>query len=560
MTDRVVLNDPTSVPPSRPGISGDRSWSLITVGATAFVGAATAFALLAVLLYRSTFGWAESGVLTDWLALLSILAIGAIAGAVIALPGSMPSRLVHPCFGFCLIVLFGPVDWTPEVHLIAKLALQISAFALLIAFTRKIRHWGWRPAVTAFAVALTLSVLAVVPTTLREVLIAQRGYYTFGENGLADRIGTLATQRSKRGPLLPDLWLIVTDRYPSPREARRRGYGYPADALDRLRGRGWRIRDDATTQIPNTQLTVAATLALTTMVRRGDQVETDPLAIKVLHDQRRLIARPSFTHPLLLRTLRTVGYETHGWIGWWVKTDRIPFDHVHRARRRWLPLYAQSTFETWLQSHASWTNPPDRFGHTARSAWDHCLDTVRQRESFFSDVVGDGDRAPRFVFYHVLWLHDVAKLGIGGECLDELSPEPVTGLDPYVAFDVVACRDTPFSREALNPDCARELAQVRRNAAMVSYLPVFLDRLEHHVRGVAGQRAFRILVFSDEGLNDTDVGFGADPTPWRDHYWRKHPAVFRATFDQRRDRLWSEAEIPDLPQAVRLTVEALLRE
>ena len=67
--------------------------------------------------------------------------------------------------------------------------------------------------------------------------------------------------------------------------------------------------------------------------------------------------------------------------------------------------------------------------------------------------------------------------------------------------------------------------------------------------------AERVLTFADEGITEAWNDEEDEDTAWRDGPWRKDRAVWRASFAEGVPELWAEEEIPDLPRALKESIE-----
>ena len=535
------------------------------IGVSAVAGALVALGTIAGLMLGSGARWSDIAQLGTAGAVATILCAGAAAGAALALPGALPGRIFHPSIGLWLMVVFGNVDWLRALDGATKAAAQSALLVAIIVAAAALRRADARLGRVAAAVVAGLALSPVVALTWTDVTRAANTQWWFEEEGLGETLLAQAREASRPAGGHPDIYLVVPDQYPSPAEAERRGHPYPAEALARLRARGWRIRDEAFTPAPRTAVTLAATLALTTTVTDGANVETAPEMLKALFEADRLAWRRSFADPLLLEVLANAGYETQGWIGWWLMTERLDFDRVDRLRESVTGgSLGRAVAVTWRWQHLDWlrTRHEENERRTGLSRWTRCHEVVSQRERFFAT-----DREERepgrawFALYHVYWLHDAVAMDATGAC--ENPGGEVVGTGPHGLSEAVlaGCRRNGGESADGTPTtskCIADAVRAKRTAAMMAYLPAFLERLEAHARRNSSGGGFRILVLSDEGMADRLTDLADDADGWTDGYERKHPAVLRATFAEGVPELWDERAIPDMPQAMRAVVEALL--
>ena len=536
-----------------------------TVAGTAAGGALVALATLALLASGSKFGWRELLELGHTSAIFAIAGAGGLAGTLLALPGALPRPIVHPSFGLWVMLAFGNIDWLWSLEGGSRVAVQLGVLCAITAAAARYRESKAQVGLAAGTALAIITLTPIAAVALKDATAITQATWWYGEPGLGEQMLARASELKRYAHELPDIYLVVPDRYPSPAEAERRGYPYPQEALARLRARGWQIRDEALTLTPRTAVTLASTFALTTSLTDGTRVETAHERVKSLYETNRLRWRQSFAEPLLLRVLARAGYETRGWIGWWLPMDAVPFDRIDRSQTN-LPAgtLGEAVRDTWLWLHLGWTRRIDekQWGRVARSTQANCRELAHQRERFFAaDDERDGRRPPRFVLYHVFWLHDLVNMNSAGEC---------AGADEDAAFEIphgfsdwriALCRRAKIrgtEQTEWAPGCLPDEVRAKRSAAMTAYLPTFLERLEAHARRRSGSGGFRILVLSDEGVADAHQGVDRDSAEWWDTHWRRHPAVLRATYAEDVPELWDQKTIPDMPQAMRAVIEQLL--
>ena len=495
----------------------------------------------------------------------TLAGVGMAAGAVLALPGAFRKRVLHPSFGLWIMLMFGNVDWLGNAEGPFRWILQADLLAVLVLGGFKLRDADWRLGAVAAAALAAITSMPIGMLVLTETEMAAREQWRFGDAEFAGRImGRTAALRAKAS-VNPDIYLVVADRYPSPKEAVRRGSPYPAFALAGLRENGWRIRHDASTDTPSTVVTMASTFALATGLTNGGGQETRAAGVKALYENNQLNYGYSFANPLLLEFLKGAGYETWGWIGWWLLMNYVPFDRVDKSREgKRIDTLHEVTLDSWAWIHSGGRDrKTDPWRDLAMATERNCRQLTDQRERFFAFQRPYNRREqPLFMLYHVLWFHDVVNMDEFGSCV---------GDNEAGAFDLPAqlghgrlalCRSSKDRAEELlrwAPSCLPDEVRAERAGKTIAYLPAFLSRLERHARRVAMGRPFRIVVVADEGFADAHWGADAPSGAWRDDRWIKHPAVFRATFAEGRPSLWVEEQIPDMPQAMREVVLDLLR-
>lgn len=541
------------------------AWGWVAI--TAAAGALVSVSVYAQVLLGSGYGRLWSGVGAS---LAGAALAGAAAGALLALPGALPRRPVHPSFGLWLLLLFGGVDWPGDTEGALRWTLQGMLLVLVTAGAVALRNAGARLGVVAGAALGTMAIAPVGVLLWKNVSVPAQAAW-FEDREFAERI--VGAARARAGEASPDLWLVMADGYPSPAEAARRGMPYPVRALAELRDRGWRIREDASTPAPHTTVTLAQTLALTTRL-----VSTEPAPVnagasrpsrglEALFLQNGLDWQRSIVRPLLFDALESAGYDTFGYLGWWWITQYLPFDHTDRTQSWSLDTLHEVAIRRWVSMHTggragSWWN------EFFRSFEQNCPELAAQRERFFALETPVGaagaEREPLFVFYHLFWLHDRVDMDVSGHC--RVGESNRFDLPPakHIKWDA-SCQELQGRGEAMGWawGCLPEHVRDVRAARMIAYLPAFLARLERHAQRVAGNRPFRILVFADEGISGRQTGGGRrHPGAWRtDTLWERHPAVLRAEFGHGVARLWEEHEIPDLPRAMREVIsDAFLQE
>ncbi|MCY3822208.1 MAG: hypothetical protein OXH52_23125 [Gammaproteobacteria bacterium] len=549
----------------RPGAgpSARKAWAWLVASAAAGALLALSFSLQVLLGagYKQLF----SGVVAS---LAGAAGVGAAIGAFLALPSVFGNRLLHPSLGLWLMVLFGNVDWLGDMGGPLRWVLQGALLTLLILGAFRLRDAGGGLGLVPGAV---LAAIAAVPISIAvrahaSVLAQDQWFFDDPEF----RGGVLSEARAVRERQevgeLPDIWLIVADTFPSVSEAVRRGVPYSEWELARLRERGWRIHDDASTDVPNTTVTLAQTLSLSTQISNGQRrLPATSERLQVLFKQNELRWERTFSDPLLLEVLEDAGYDTWGWLGWWRAPQYLPFLHVDTSRDRFLNLLHQTVIDAWLWTHFGlWRSRRSSESGHSHASEQNCRELAAQRERFFA---WDPERAPDrdpplFVVYHLFWSHDGANIDAAGECrTDEPHDYDLTAErdDEWAAF-CADLRRTGRNVMGWAPGCLRKEIQDQRAGRLNHYLTRFLARLESHALEVAGTRPFRILVFADEGMpRAASHAEYQNPSAWQIAYLVKDTGVFRAEFGSGVTRLWMETDIPDMPQAVREVVVDLVR-
>ena len=234
------------------------------------------------------------------ISLVAATVAGAVIGAVLALPGAFRRRVLHPSFGFWVIFLFGSVDWLGDLEGTLRWSLQGVLLVLLLAGAFSLRRAGLGPAVLSGAALATLVTVPVGILVWKNAFAPTEDEWRFEDPEFSHRVAMEAgalRARTEAGRL-PDIWVVVPDQYPSISEAVRRGVPYPEAELIRLRERGWRIRDDAWADVPNTAVTLAHTFSLSTQLMNGGrQVPAMPARVVQLFEQEALLWEPSFFAP-----------------------------------------------------------------------------------------------------------------------------------------------------------------------------------------------------------------------------------------------------------------------
>ena len=538
------------------------AWGWIVASAAA--GALLAVSISAQVLLGSGYERLFAGVAVS---LAGAAGIGAAIGAILTLPGAFRLRLLHPSFGLWLMFFFGNVDWLGDIGGPPRWLLQGALLTLLLVGAIKLRKAGPRLGVIPGAALAALVAVPIGAMLWKNAFAPNEDQWWFDDPDFRRSILSEARAVRSRADVgkLPDIWLIVPDQHPSVSEAVRRGVPYSEVELARLRERGWRIRDIASTDAPDTTVTLAQTLSLSARLVIGQhQVPATSELLRVLFEQNALRWERTFSDPLLLTVLEEAGYETWGWLGWWLHPQYLPFLHVDKSRHRALNALHQAVVDGWLWIHLGlWQPKTTNHAQYLRIPERNCRELTTQRERFFSwDPEQGPDREPFFVFYHLFWSHDGANMDVSGECqVNEPDDYDLTaeGADEWVEF----CKDLRERGQTVMgwaPGCLPEDVRDKRASRSNLYLTKFLRRLESHANEVAGSRPFRILVLADEGMPRVDRGVEyASPSTWRIDYLVKSPAVFRAEFGKDVTRLWPETEIPDMPQAVRAVVVDLVR-
>ena len=538
------------------------AWGWIVASAAA--GALLAVSISAQVLVGSGYERLFAGVAVS---LAGAAGVGAAIGAVLALPGAFRLRLLHPSFGLWLMCLFGNVDWLGDIGGPPRWLLQGALLTLLLVGAFGLRNAGPRLGVIPGAALAALVAVPISVMLWKNAFVPAEDQWWFDDPDFRDSILSEARTVRAGGGVgkLPDIWLIVPDQHPSVSEAFRRGVPYSAVELARLRERGWRIHDNASTDTPDTTVTLAQTLSLSERLVSGQrQVPATSERLRALFEQNALRWERTFSDPFLLTVLEEAGYDTWGWLGWWLHPQYLPFLHVDKSRRRALNALHQAVVDGWLWIHLGlWQPKTTNHAQYSRISEQNCRELTAQRERFFAwDPEQGSDREPFFVFYHLFWSHDGANMDVSGECqVDEPDDYDLTaeGGVEWVAF----CKDLRERGETVMgwaPGCLPKDVRDKRASRLNLYLTEFLRRLESHANEVAGSRPFRILVLADEGMPHVDRGVEyASPSTWRINYLVKNPAVFRAEFGKGVNRLWPETEIPDMPQAIRAVVVDLGR-
>ena len=526
------------------------AWGWVAAGA---LGAAlSALALLSVIFlgsnesaFESAFAVAHYGLLPS----IGIVTLGAGAfGALLALPAAMAARVAHPALAVALITAFGPVDWIPWLEGGAKGIAQGALAIAIVAAAVLCRRADARPGLivgTALA-AITLSPMVMYGAKSVETTRKARWHFA-AEEHFVSALERRAEEAAPHAHALPDLYVIILEQHPSPRDAADRGFGYDAAALDALRGRGWRVSNDAKTNAPQTDTSFATMLSLSERLTDGTRTKRVDAATLNAHVSAGEIALSrAFAAPLALDALGRAGYRREAWVGWWLPTMMLRVDAIDRYHVRWGAAHLWGyLYGTWRREHG-WTrsegtatdeSPDERINAGLRT---ECDRFVAQRERLFAKRDRDGDD-PRFTLYHTFWLHDRVPLDSEGACTTDnaLLDLEAKGCPGWFAY------------------CVADEERARRIRASLAYLPQFLERIERHARRYARGRAFRILAFADEGYFEAwnDEEEGAGNAAWRHDGWRKHRAVWRASFTEGAPELWEEEEIPDLPRALKESIE-----
>ena len=525
------------------------AWGWIAAGA---LGAAfSALALLSVIFigsnqraFESAFALAHFGFLPS----IGIVVLGASGlGALLALPTATPARIAHPALAVALITAFGPVGWIPWLEGEAKVLAQGALAIAIIAVAVRYRRADARPGliIGAALAAITLTPMAMYGAKSVEVERKARWHFAAEEHF----VSALKRRAEEAAPLahaLPDLYVIILEQHPSPRDAAERGLGYDEAALAALRARGWRISNDAQTNAPHTLTTFASMFSLSERLTDGKRTKRVEAATLNAHVSAGEIAHSrAFAAPLALDALGRAGYRREAWVGWWLPTTTLRVDAIDSLFMGGGALFLAGYLNSaWRREHG-WTgsegtaNDESLDERINAALLAHCKRVVAQRERLFAKRARQGD-APRFALYHVYWVHDGLALDSEGACATHdglLNPET-----PACARSFIYC--------------VTHEERARRTRAALAYLPSFLERIERHARRYAHGRAFRILAFADEGIAEAldDDEKAADNAAWYDGPWRKHRAVWRASFTEGTPELWEE-NIPGLPRALKESIE-----
>ena len=525
------------------------AWGWIAAGA---LGAAlSALALLSVIFigsnqraFESAFALAHFGFLPS----IGIVVLGASGlGALLALPTATPARIAHPALALALITVFGPVGWIPwlegEVRVLAQGALAIAIIAVAVRYRRA----DARPGLIIGAALAAITLTPMVMYGAKSIEVERKARWHFAaEEHFVSALKRRAEEAAPHARALPDLYVIILEQHPSPRDAAERGLGYDEAALDALRARGWRISNDAQTNAPHTLTTFATMFSLSERLTDGKRTKRVDSATLNAHVSSGEIAHSrAFATPLALDALGRAGYRRKAWVGWWLPAITLGVDAIDsHFMGGGAALLAGHLRGAWRREHG-WTGSEgtandesleERVNAILRA---HCKRFVAQRERLFAKRDRQGD-APRFALYHVYWIHDGLALDSEGSC---------------VAHDALLDLENPGCAQSF-VHCIKHQERARRTRTVLAYLPRFLERIERHARRYAGGRAFRILAFADEGITAAwdDEAKGADNAAWRDGTFRKHRAVWRASFTEGAPELWEE-NIPDLPRALKESIE-----
>ena len=525
------------------------AWGWVAAGA---LGAAlSALALLSVIFigsnesaFESVFALAHYGLLPS----IGIVALGAGAlGALLALPAASPARIAHPALAVALITAFGPVDWIPWLQGGAKGIAQGALAVAILAAAIRYRRADARPGliVGAALVAITLTPMAMYGAKSVETERKARWHFA-AEERFASALERRAEEAAPHAHALPDLYVIILEQHPSPRAAEERGLGYDEAALDALRARGWRVSNDAQTNAPQTDTSFATMLSLSERLTDGTQTKrVDAAALNAHVSAGEIALSRAFAAPLALDVLGHAEYRREAWVGWWLPTMTLRVDAIdlYHARGGAAHLwgYLRGVWRRehgWARSEGTATTSLDKLINAALRT--RCDRFVGQRERLFAKRDREGD-GPRFLLYHTFWLHDRVPLDSEGSCTTE---------NALPALEAKGCPGWFVY-------CVAGEERARRIRASLAYLPQFLERIERHARRYARGRAFRILAFADEGYFEdwSDEEEGAGNAAWRHEGWRKHRAVWRASFTEGAPELWEEEEIPDLPRALKESIE-----
>ena len=535
------------------------AWGWILASAAA--GALLAVSLSAQVLLGSAYERLFAGVVVS---LAGAAGVGAALGAVLALPGVFRNRLLHPSFGLWLMFLFGNVDWLGDMSGPLRWLLQGALLTLLILGAIRLRNAGPGLGVVPGAALAAIVAVPISAILWKNAFVPAEDQWWFDDPEFRGSVLSDARALGEKAKVgeLPDIWLIVPDQYPSVSEAARRGVPYSEVELERLRERGWRIHDNASTDVPDTTVTLAQTLSLSARLVNGQsQVPATSERLWGLFEQNALRWERTFSDPLLLTVLEEAGYDTWGWIGWWLAPQYLPFLHMDKSRDGVLNRLHQAVVDEWLWIHLGlWRSKSDNQAQHLRTSERNCRELTAQRERFFAWNPEQGpNRKPLFVFYHLFWSHDGANMDVSGECqVDEPDDYDLTagGNVEWAAF----CEDLRQRDEWVMgwaPGCLPMDVLEKRASRLNLYLTEFLARLESHAKEVAGTRPFRILVLADEGMSR--LAEYENRSAWQIRYLVKGHAVFRAEFGKGVTRLWPETEIPDMPQAVRDMVVDLIQ-
>ena len=430
------------------------AWGWIAAGA---LGAAlSALALLSVIFigsnqhaFQSAFALAHFGFLPS----IGIVVLGASGlGALLVLPTATPARIAHPALALALITVFGPVGWIPWLEGEAKVLAQGALAIAIIAVAVRYRRADARPGLIIGVALAAITLTPMVMYGAKSVEVERKARWHFAaEEHFVSALKRRAEEAAPHARALPDLYVIILEQHPSPRDAAERGLGYDEAALDALRARGWRISNDAQTNAPHTLTTFATMFSLSERLADGKRTKRVESATLNAHVSAGEIAHSrAFAAPLALDALGRAGFRREAWVGWWLPTITLRADaidshfmgggaallagYLHRAWRRehgWTGSEGAATDESLEQ----------RVNAILRA---DCKRFVAQRERLFAKRDRQGD-APRFALYHVYWIHDGLELDSEGSCVAHdalLDPE-----NPGCAR-IRALHQTPRTREA----------------------------------------------------------------------------------------------------------------
>ncbi len=429
---------------------------------------------------------------------MAVWRLGGSRQALFSLPA-----LVFLLFSFHFTVneivmplLFMPESWYQHYPGLINVFLFLPHFTLLLLLLAFLCYLGLlrlgEPRKLSLVVlAFALGSAAPVLQPLAQVLT--QGNKVGEPVAPAELVQQLAAARPQ-GPL-PDIVLVVPDRYPSARVLRE-NYGHDNAAfLTALRERGFLVHDDMRANYPFTVQSLSSSFNLAYL--QPDRAD-NALLHSALHNS------------LLARTLLRLGYEyVHGG-GWWSGTRYAPLatevyngTRALEAKLNTLELVlaglspALGLYRTWSESQ--YGEGPDA------SATYECRRLQRQLHKMRTLDRGE---QPLFALFHIYIPHNPITMNIHGDCV----PSPMS-------FPTLDIKDT------VEPEKTRRIKQYlakhqEYRRAFVEYMYYLNGELleifdAQRARSHAAGRGLVFVIQADEGPYSAVWAAGSNNVKYR---------------------------------------------
>ena len=80
-------------------------------------------------------------------------------------------------------------------------------------------------------------------------------------------------------------------------------------------------------------------------------------------------------------TLEKAGYDTWGWLGWWLSSHYVPFRHIDKSRHRSLDSLHGASMSAWFSMHSGGWEPQSEKDNPIFTEYFRSFELRRNRRS-----------------------------------------------------------------------------------------------------------------------------------------------------------------------------------